>query len=187
MDLQESFALLAPLSSDGTRPQRLVSDDGRFGAAAQALTDGARMQMLGVTVLHDGVWTRLVFDYMGRLAALASADAEDEANAHAHGDLRRKGMAAVSQQPLLAGAVSGPRRTSVLQWGDGLSLRVKRMDDSEGGTWLQIRAYMDTSAGYVHAVLTDVGQVACVVSGRTDQDAWTRVQGELTRQGIESI
>ena len=103
----------------------------------------------------------------------------------ARGELKRKGTTITHEQPLLADAVKGPKRTSVLHWGDGLSVRVKRMDDEEGGSWLQVRAFMATSAGYVHPVLTDMGQLVCVVSGRTDQDAWLRVQGELNRQGIE--
>jgi len=146
--------------------------------------DGANMQMLGVSARQDDVCTRLVLDYMGRLAAIASSDTAAEADALALGDLRRKGMEIAHDQPLLADAVGGPRRTSVLQWGDGLSVRVKRLDDSEDGTWLQIRAYMDTSMGYIHAVLTDTGQLVCLISGRTDQDAWQRVQGELARQGL---
>ena len=185
MLIASSYALLAPLTSSGTQPRALLSDDGRFEARAEVLADVSRMQLLGITVGHDVTHTRLILDYMGRIAAMASSDTASEAAALAQGDLRRKDISIVHEQPLMADAVGGPKRTSVLRWGDGLSLRVKRMDDEEGGTWLQLRVFMDTSPGYVHPVLTDAGQLACLVSGRTDQDAWARVQGELVRQGIE--
>lgn len=185
MLIQDSYALLAPLSSNGEQPKTLRTDDGRFEARAEALADGSGMEMLGVTVRHDDIYTRIVLDYMGRVAAMTSSDTAAEADALARGELKRKGTTISHEQPLLAGAVKGPKRTSVLQWGDGLSVRVKRMDDEEGGSWLQVRAFMDTSAGYVHPVLTNMGQLVCVVSGRTDQDAWMRVQGELNRHGVE--
>jgi len=184
MLIESSYALLAPLSSNG-QAGVLLTDDGRFEARAQALADRERMQMLGVSIRHDATYTRLVLDYMGRIAAMGSSDTDAEADALVRGDLKRKGTTIINQQTLLADAVKGPKRTSVLRWGEGLGLRVKRMNGEEGGTWLQVRVYMDTSAGYVHPVMTDVGTLACVVSGRTDQDAWLRVQGELNRQGIE--
>jgi len=183
MLVEQSYALLAPLA--GTRSDVLVSDDGRFEVSAQALTDGGNMQMVGATVRHGDYVTRLVFDYAGRLAALSSSDIESSAEALAREDLRRKGVTVRDQQPLLADKVQGPRRTSVLKWGDGLSLRVKRLDDEEGGSWLQLRLFMDTAVGYTHALLTEAGMVVCVVTGRTDQDAWLRLQGELGRQGVE--
>lgn len=185
MIIEDSYALLAPLSSNGEQPKVLLSDDGRFEASAEVLADGSRMQMLGVSVRHDATHTRLVLDYMGRIVAMVSTDTAAEADALARGELHRKGITIAHQQALVADATRGPKRTSVLRFGDGLSLRVKRMDDEDGGSWLQMRAYMDTSAGYVHPVLTDRGALVCVVSGRTDQDAWLRVQGELSRQGIE--
>lgn len=185
MLIEHSYALLAPLPTNGGQLHVLCTDDGRFEANADALIDGGKMQMLGITVRHDAAFTRLTLDYLGRVTAMATSDTAAEADALAHGDLARKGITIGHRQPLVAEAVPGPRRTSVLSWGDGLSMRVKRMDDEHGGTWLQVRAYMDTSAGYIHPVLTNVGGLACVVSGRTDQDAWMRVQGELNRQGIE--
>jgi hypothetical protein len=163
------------------------TDDGRFEASAEVLVDGGKMQMLGITARCDRLYTRFVLDYMGRVVAMASADVAGEADALARGELKRKGISVVHEEKLLADAVTGPKRTSVLRIGDDVSLRVKRMDDSEDGSWLQLRMWMSTSAGYVHLVLTDTGHLVCVVSGRTDQDAWQRVQGELNRQGVEFV
>lgn len=182
--IEQSYALLASAVPRERHPEALMSDDGRFEVRAQALTDGSKMQMAGISVGHDSTVTRLVFDYVGRLGAMASSDLEDGAEALAREDLRRKGVSLVHRQPLLAELVEGPRRTSVLKWGDGLSLRVKRLEAEDGASFLQLRLYLDTAAaGYVHALLTDDGQVLGLVSGRTDQDAWSRIQGELNRHG----
>lgn len=185
MLIEDSYALLAPLSSNGEYPDVVLSDDGRFEARADALTDGGGMTLLGVNLRHDRSYTYVVIDYTGRVNAKATSDTAAEAKALTFGDLRRMGVSVVSQEPLLADAITGPRRTSVLYRGAGVNVRIKRMNDEEGGAWLQVRAHLDTSAGYIHPVLTDTGQLVCVVSGRTDQDAWLRVQGELNRQGIE--
>jgi hypothetical protein len=183
--IDQSYALLASAKADADAVEVLGSDDGRFEVRAQALADGSKMQMLGVSLIHDGAATRLVFDYVGRLLAMAHSDTEAGADLMAQEDLRRKGVGIVAQQALLADAVQGSRRTSVLKWGEGLSLRVKRLDAEDGATFLQLRAFLDTAVGYVHALLTDAGEIVAVVSGRTDQDAWTRIQGELNRQGYE--
>ena len=163
----------------------LLTDDGRFAAHAEALTDGGGMALLGISLRHDRSWTYIVINYTGRVDAMATSNTAAEAEALALGDLRRKGA-----DIRRAGGPHGRRgstaaSSSVLHYGETLSVRVKRMNDEEGGSWLQLRAYLDTSAGFVHPVLTDTGQLVCVVSGRTDQDAWLRVQGELNRQGVE--
>jgi hypothetical protein len=183
--IDQSYALLASAGSDAAAAQVLGSDDGRFEVRAQALADGSRMQWIGISVRHDATVTRLVFDYVGRLAAAASSDLEDGAEVFVREDLRRRGIEILDRQPLLADPVTSSRRTSVLKWGDGLSVRVKRLDAEDGATFLQVRAFMDTAVGYVHTLLTDAGEIVAVVSGRTDQDAWTRIQGELNRQGYE--
>jgi hypothetical protein len=183
--IDQSYALLASARADVDACEVLGSDDGRFEVRAQALADGSNMQLVGISVRHDSTVTRMVFDYAGRLAAVASSDLEDGAEVFVREDLRRRGIEIVHRQPLLADPVSGPRRTSVLKWGDGLSVRVKRLDAEDGATFLQVRAFLDTAVGYVHALLTDAGEIVAVVSGRTDQDAWTRIQGELNRQGYE--
>jgi hypothetical protein len=185
LTIEQSYALLAPASADPGANEVLGSDDGRFTVRAQALIDGSKMQFLGISVTHDAIVTRLAFDYIGRLAALASSDREDGAEVFIREDLRRRGTEVVHRLPLLADPVAGPRRTSVLKLGDDLSVRVKRLDADDGATFLQVRAFLATAVGYVHALLTDAGEVAAVVSGRTDGDAWTRVQGELNRQGYE--
>ena len=186
MLIEDSYALLARLSHGGPRQTALVTDDDRFEASADVLADEGGMQMLGVSIRHDATYTRLILDWMGCVAAMAASDTRAAADALARGDLARKGIIVVHGQPLVADEARGPRRTSVLRWGDGLSVRVKRLDGEEDGcTWLQVRIFMDTSAGYVHPVLTGRGALVCVVSGRTDQDAWLRVQGELNRQGVE--
>ena len=186
LTVEQSYALLAPATPQGQHSEVLMSDDGRFEVRAQALADGSNTQMAGISVRHDGTATRLVFDYVGRLAAMASSDLEDGSELLARDDLRRKGVNLVHRQPLLAEPVKGPRRTSVLKWGDGLSLRVKRLEAEDGATFLQLRLYLDTAAaGYVHTLLTEDGQVLGLVSGRTDQDAWSRIQGELNRHGYE--
>lgn len=185
--VEQSYALLASAAASQGQPSDvLTSDDGRFEVRAQALADGSKMQMAGISLRHDSTVTRLVFDYVGRLAAMASSDLEDGSEVLAREDLKRKGVSIVYQQPLLAEPVKGPRRTSVLKWGDGLSLRVKRLEAEDGATFLQLRLYLDTAAaGYVHTLLTDDGQVLGLISGRTDQDAWSRIQGELNRHGYE--
>jgi len=53
-----------------------MCDVGGFEARAHGLVDGGCMQMLGATIKHDGVVTSLVFDYVGRLAAVSSSDLE---------------------------------------------------------------------------------------------------------------
>lgn len=183
--IEQSYALLAAATSDIGGTEVLGSDDGRFEVRAQALVDGSKMQLLGVSLTHDGAATRLVIDYVGRLSAMAHSDTEVGADLMAQEDLQRKGVSIVARQALLADAVQGPRRTSVLKWGDGLSLRVKRLDAEDGATFLQVRAFLDTAVDYVHVLLTDAGEIVTVVSGRTDQDAWTRIQGELNRHGYE--
>jgi len=189
--IEQSYALLADLSADGVSPKVLSTDDGRFEARAEALvTESGGMQepLLAVSIGHDRGFTRLVLDYTGRLNAMATASSDAGADVLVRDDLHRKGLSVIVEtEPLVADAVTGPKRTSVLHWGDDdeLSVRVKRMDDDYRGSWLQIRAYLATAPGYVHPVLTHNGQLVCLVSGRTDQDAWQRVQGELSRQGVE--
>jgi hypothetical protein len=57
----------------------------------------------------------------------------------------------------------------VLHIREELSVRIKRMDDEEGGSWQQVRAYLDTSAGYVH----EVGK-GSIERGSSPQHADTR-------------
>ncbi len=183
INIEESYALLAPFA-EGQRADSLASDDGRYLVRAQALVDGAKMQSLGISVTHEGGVTRLIFDFVGRLVAMAMSDLEDSAEALAREELRRKGIGLIHRERLLADPLKGPRRTSVLRVGDDISVRVKRLDAEDEASWLQIRVQMATAgAEHVHVVLTGTGSIVCVVSGRTDQDAWTRVQGELSRQG----
>ena len=181
--IEQSFALLAPNFADA-ESEALESDDGRFELRAQALTDGGNMQMLGINVRDGALHTFLVLDYLGRLAAFASADQAVYAEAFVAEDLRRRGVTISHRQPLLADPVAGKRRTSVLRWGAGLSVRMKLLEGEDGTSWLQLRAQMDTATvEHVHVLLAEGGALVSVVSGRTDQDAWTRVQGELNREG----
>lgn len=180
----DSFTLLADATTGGKRTSLLKSDDGRFQVRARlaSVEDWSCLLIRATTSTGNVV---VALDGLASILATSTGTDLTQAEGHAKEEILRK-FASPSPKGdyLLADHVDGPRRTSVLKADTGgWSLRVKVLDTGDEHL-LQLRIELPR-VGYAHVVLDQDGAVMALVTGATDSDAWSRLQGELRRREID--
>jgi hypothetical protein len=165
----------------------LHTDDDGYSVRATTMhaTDG-EMLLVRAWLNYTG-YTYVVIDDHARIVASITGGegtSHRDTDALIREELDRKGieLTDAEEYSLLADHADDGRRTSVVKddWGPW-SMRVKTIEEDD--TYSQIRIE-HVELGFVHLVLTSDGAIVAFATGRTDSDAWSRVQGELGRRGV---
>lgn len=182
----DSITFLADVTRPGGKRTALLKLDGAPQTVRSTVmhsSDGEPMLLLRVWLDKPVGYVYLVVDMWGRVSAEATGPRDEDVYPLIRERLAAKGIQVEDESTeysLLADHVQNGKRTSVLRSDDdSLRVRAKWMYD-ENEELIHIRAEF-TAFGFVHLVVDRSARLCVKATGKTDSDAWQRVEGELNR------